>query len=362
MFRHRRRDPNQFGVEAVSSTVLTEQWRVALSEPTAAVFFKTPSNPMMELVDIAAVSELHAHAVGATQVVDNAPGDGSFLLSLRHGADVSWSTRRPSTSTVREPSARRSRPRGPRTTSRARSRTSPPPVRRCPPSTPGSCSRVRRPSTCGSERMHENGKLTLARHLEAGAGGSVSCTAGLPPSHARPAPAADERRRHGHHDRAWPVAGGGLRLHQRAVVDILQQPPGDSKSSPPSGHDNPPGAWHHGRARHRHHRWHGALQRGPGGHQRPDRRRRPRPAAAEVTSAPWPTDRPIYRRTTVSPALDDLLDAALARCVTPDGLVVPAAGAALSRHGFRRLTAVSGSSSSRRRTCDVQTPSALLRQ
>ena len=30
-----------------------DQWREALSEPTAAVFFETPSNPMQELVDIA---------------------------------------------------------------------------------------------------------------------------------------------------------------------------------------------------------------------------------------------------------------------------------------------------------------------
>ena len=29
-----------------------EQWREALSEPTTAVFFETPSNPMQELVDI----------------------------------------------------------------------------------------------------------------------------------------------------------------------------------------------------------------------------------------------------------------------------------------------------------------------
>ena len=32
-----------------------DQWREALSVPTTAVFFETPSNPMQELVDIAAV-------------------------------------------------------------------------------------------------------------------------------------------------------------------------------------------------------------------------------------------------------------------------------------------------------------------
>src|SRR6185312_17338456 len=33
-----------------------DQWRAALAEPTTAVFFESPSNPMQEIVDIAAVS------------------------------------------------------------------------------------------------------------------------------------------------------------------------------------------------------------------------------------------------------------------------------------------------------------------
>jgi O-succinylhomoserine sulfhydrylase len=64
-----------------------DQWREALSVPTAAVFFETPSNPMQELVDIAAVSEL-AHAAGATVVVDNVFGTPVFSHPLQHGADV----------------------------------------------------------------------------------------------------------------------------------------------------------------------------------------------------------------------------------------------------------------------------------
>ena len=39
------------------------QWEEALSMPTQAVFFETPSNPMQSLVDIAAVCDL-AHAAG----------------------------------------------------------------------------------------------------------------------------------------------------------------------------------------------------------------------------------------------------------------------------------------------------------
>jgi O-succinylhomoserine sulfhydrylase len=64
-----------------------DQWRDALSEPTAAVFFETPSNPMQELVDIAAVSEL-AHAAGAQVVVDNVFGTPVFSRPLDHGADI----------------------------------------------------------------------------------------------------------------------------------------------------------------------------------------------------------------------------------------------------------------------------------
>ena len=47
-----------------------DQWEQALSTPTDAVFFETPSNPMQTLVDVAKVSEL-AHAAGAKVVLDN---------------------------------------------------------------------------------------------------------------------------------------------------------------------------------------------------------------------------------------------------------------------------------------------------
>ena len=64
-----------------------EQWREALSVPTAAVFFETPSNPMQELVDIRAVADL-AHAAGAQVVVDNVFGTPVFSQPLQHGADI----------------------------------------------------------------------------------------------------------------------------------------------------------------------------------------------------------------------------------------------------------------------------------
>ncbi len=64
-----------------------DQWRAALSEPTAAVFFESPSNPMQALVDIGAVCEL-AHGAGAKVVVDNVFGTPVFSKPLEQGADV----------------------------------------------------------------------------------------------------------------------------------------------------------------------------------------------------------------------------------------------------------------------------------
>jgi O-succinylhomoserine sulfhydrylase len=64
-----------------------EQWRVALSTPATAVFFESPSNPMQEIVDIAAVSEL-ARAAGAKVVVDNVFATPLLQRCGELGADV----------------------------------------------------------------------------------------------------------------------------------------------------------------------------------------------------------------------------------------------------------------------------------
>jgi hypothetical protein len=58
-----------------------------LSKPTRAVFFETPSNPMQDLVDIQAVSDL-AHGAGATVIVDNVFATPVLQSPLRLGADV----------------------------------------------------------------------------------------------------------------------------------------------------------------------------------------------------------------------------------------------------------------------------------
>ncbi|MBM7366119.1 O-succinylhomoserine sulfhydrylase [Gordonia hydrophobica] len=64
-----------------------EQWERALSKPTAAVFFETPSNPMQTLVDVRKVSDM-AHAAGATVVLDNVFATPLLQRGLDMGADV----------------------------------------------------------------------------------------------------------------------------------------------------------------------------------------------------------------------------------------------------------------------------------
>jgi len=63
------------------------QWRAALSKPAQLVLLETPSNPMLELVDLRAVCEL-AHAAGAIVVVDNVFATPLLQQPLKFGADV----------------------------------------------------------------------------------------------------------------------------------------------------------------------------------------------------------------------------------------------------------------------------------
>jgi O-succinylhomoserine sulfhydrylase len=64
-----------------------DAWAKALSKPTKAVFIETPSNPLMEIVDIRYVSDL-AHKVGATVIVDNVMASPVLQRPLELGADV----------------------------------------------------------------------------------------------------------------------------------------------------------------------------------------------------------------------------------------------------------------------------------
>ena len=64
-----------------------KDWAAALSKPTKVVFLETPSNPLMDLVDIKMISEL-AHKVGATVIVDNVMASPIYQKPLALGADV----------------------------------------------------------------------------------------------------------------------------------------------------------------------------------------------------------------------------------------------------------------------------------
>jgi O-succinylhomoserine sulfhydrylase len=63
------------------------QWRAALSRSAQLVLLETPSNPMLEMVDLRAVADL-AHAAGAIVVVDNVFATPLLQQPLRFGADV----------------------------------------------------------------------------------------------------------------------------------------------------------------------------------------------------------------------------------------------------------------------------------
>jgi O-succinylhomoserine sulfhydrylase len=62
-------------------------WAQALATPTQLVLLETPSNPMLEIVDLQAVADL-AHASGAIVVVDNVFATPLLQKPLELGADV----------------------------------------------------------------------------------------------------------------------------------------------------------------------------------------------------------------------------------------------------------------------------------
>jgi O-succinylhomoserine sulfhydrylase len=63
------------------------KWAAALSKPTKVVFIESPSNPLMEIVDIRMVSDL-SHKAGATVIVDNVMASPVLQKPLELGADV----------------------------------------------------------------------------------------------------------------------------------------------------------------------------------------------------------------------------------------------------------------------------------
>ena len=78
----------RFGVQ-VDYVALAELsgWDAAIKPNTKLLFVESPSNPLAELVDIAALAEI-AHAKGAMLVVDNCFCTPALQQPLRMGADV----------------------------------------------------------------------------------------------------------------------------------------------------------------------------------------------------------------------------------------------------------------------------------
>ncbi|MDD2861165.1 MAG: O-succinylhomoserine sulfhydrylase [Acidiphilium sp.] len=78
----------RYGIE----TVLVDgadiaAWGEALAVPTALVLLETPSNPMLDIIDLRAVCDL-AHRAGAIVVVDNVFATPLLQRPLEFGADV----------------------------------------------------------------------------------------------------------------------------------------------------------------------------------------------------------------------------------------------------------------------------------
>jgi O-succinylhomoserine sulfhydrylase len=64
-----------------------EQWRKAVTKNTKVLFMETPTNPTLEVYDIAEVAKI-AHSVGAKLVVDNVFATPLYQSPLQLGADI----------------------------------------------------------------------------------------------------------------------------------------------------------------------------------------------------------------------------------------------------------------------------------
>jgi O-succinylhomoserine sulfhydrylase len=78
----------KFGVD-ITFVSLTDyaEWERAIRPNTRLLFLETPSNPLMEIADIARIADL-AHARGCLLVVDNCLCTPALQLPFRHGADI----------------------------------------------------------------------------------------------------------------------------------------------------------------------------------------------------------------------------------------------------------------------------------
>ncbi|POF61732.1 O-succinylhomoserine sulfhydrylase [Novacetimonas maltaceti] len=78
----------RYGVETVFvDGADLSAWADALSKPTSAVLLESPSNPMLDILDIRAICDL-AHKAGAVVVVDNVFATPLYQKPLELGADI----------------------------------------------------------------------------------------------------------------------------------------------------------------------------------------------------------------------------------------------------------------------------------
>lgn len=78
----------KFGVETTfCSQTDVDEWRAAVRPGTRLLFAETPTNPLTEVCDIAALAEI-AHAAGALLAVDNAFATPILQRPLSLGADI----------------------------------------------------------------------------------------------------------------------------------------------------------------------------------------------------------------------------------------------------------------------------------
>jgi methionine-gamma-lyase len=87
-FAFMRHGLSKFGI-TITHVDMTDPAKLAalISEKTRVVYFETPANPNMRLVDIEAISKI-AHASGATVVVDNTYATPFLTRPIELGADI----------------------------------------------------------------------------------------------------------------------------------------------------------------------------------------------------------------------------------------------------------------------------------
>jgi O-succinylhomoserine sulfhydrylase len=64
-----------------------DQWRAAMQPETRCIFFETPANPTLELIDIGAVVDI-AHGVGARVILDNVFATPLLQRTIEAGVDI----------------------------------------------------------------------------------------------------------------------------------------------------------------------------------------------------------------------------------------------------------------------------------